>query len=190
MEFPELGMRCQHAGCSQLDFLPFHCSACSGAFCLEHRLPYQHNCKACSGSQAPFIDLKVIVCPICAKAVRVAEGEDPDIEWGKHASSSQCDPSNYDRVYKKARCMAEKCKEKLTLTNKFECRDCGAVVCLKHRFGDSHGCKERQLRVEQLRKRARMTLSGRLGFRNKRAAAGNKRLPARESDSKSSCSIM
>lgn len=33
-----------------------------------------------------------------------------------------------------------KCREKLTLTNRFECPKCKQVVCLKHRFEEDHDC--------------------------------------------------
>lgn len=52
----------------------------------------------------------------------------------------ECDPSNYARVHKKPRCPAPGCKEKLTSTNKYLCKDCGTEVCLKHRFPADHRC--------------------------------------------------
>lgn len=40
----------------------------------------------------------------------------------------ECDPSNYDRVHRKPRCTAPGCREKLTSTNSYTCRDCGVTV--------------------------------------------------------------
>ena len=48
----------------KLDFLPFQCAGCRRSFCLEHRLPEKHGCTAPQTSAA---DVRVVVCPICAK---------------------------------------------------------------------------------------------------------------------------
>ena len=173
------------------------------------------------------------------RGIRVPPGEDADVMWARHASTSECDPANYDRVNRKPRCMAAGCREKLTFSNRFDCKvrrapsvsapgpaarrrrgvpargvrdkrhthiddervrrassrarargrggsrgprasesrtgrrlipagahgtactqECGASVCLKHRFGDDHACEERRRRVEELRRRARMSIWG------------------------------
>lgn len=51
-----------------------------------------------------------------------------------------CDPSNYAKVHKKKKCPVKNCKEKLTSINSFECKQCRATVCLKHRLADDHAC--------------------------------------------------
>lgn len=172
--------------------------------------------------------------------------------WARHASTSECDPANYDRVNRKPKCMAAGCREKLTITNRFDCKvsavkthcpssdiislrilfvvasfihrrsatrleivgrsmkhsfsdvtvhvnvcvypyahehkhaqECGASVCLRHRFGDDHQCTERRQRVAELRKRARMSIWGGRG----RAGDGKKNQQDRNC-MKNGCSLM
>jgi len=45
LDFPNLGKHCAVKLCNQHDFLPFKCEECKIAFCQEHRLPVDHNCK-------------------------------------------------------------------------------------------------------------------------------------------------
>ena len=68
---------CQHScfdQCQQLDFLPFTCQGCRLTFCAEHRTCAAHNCTK------PIVDdsSAVIVCPLCAKAIKVVHGVDPN----------------------------------------------------------------------------------------------------------------
>lgn len=56
---------------------------------------------------------------------------------------TDCDPANYDRVHKKRRCPAGSCREKLTSTNSYTCRECGVTVCLRHRLPGDHQCAGR-----------------------------------------------
>ena len=98
MEFPELGTRCAFAECRQLSFIHFKCSGCSRHFCMEHRMPEAHRCAT---PPMRHEDTRVVVCPICAKGVRVPEGADADVEWARHAARpGECDPSNWERVNK------------------------------------------------------------------------------------------
>ena len=144
----------------QNDFLPFVCDCCKQTFCLEHRTYRAHSC-----SQADHAEPTTIVCPLCAKAVRLTSHEDPNEVFARHtetvsmlcarwltasrsceqASDSQddCDPGNYARIHHRPRCPVPGCKEKLVASNTYECRDCRATVCLKHRFAKDHSCSER-----------------------------------------------
>eukprot|EP00887_Chlorella_sp_A99_P000849 scaffold5.g849.t1 len=131
-----IGRNCAFAGCGQLDFLPFQCAGCHKAFCLEHRT--HHRCPAAAADQG-----SVIVCPLCARAVKIGPAEDPDLVFDRH-SRTDCDPSNYERVHKKKRCPVQGCRERLTTINTYLCRDCGATVCLRHRLGTDHACPGRQ----------------------------------------------
>lgn len=124
-----IGRHCAHSSCQQLDFLPFKCRKCAKVYCLEHR-----NCPCTEGSQET-----VLVCPLCAKAVVCPPGEDPELVFDRH-TRTECDPSNYDRVHRKPRCPVAGCKEKLTTTNTYTCRDCAVTVCLKHRLPSDHKC--------------------------------------------------
>lgn len=54
-----------------------------------------------------------------------------------------CDPSNYEKVHRKARCPVPNCKEKLNTVNTYGCKTCGTSVCLKHRFPADHDCTGR-----------------------------------------------
>ncbi|KAF5828670.1 hypothetical protein DUNSADRAFT_17230 [Dunaliella salina] len=129
--------------CNQVDYLPFQCSSCNGVFCAEHRTQAQHGCPAAAGPQGG-----VVVCPLCAKAIHVKPQQSADAAFDLHNNSTECDPSNYQRVHEKPRCPVEqgglRCKEKLTEINTYRCKHCGTRVCLKHRMPDDHQCQQRQ----------------------------------------------
>jgi hypothetical protein len=60
---------------------------------------------------------KVVVCPLCAKAVTYfPEQESADAAVDRHTNQG-CDPANYDRVHNKRRCPVPDCKERITATN-------------------------------------------------------------------------
>lgn len=133
-EFPDLGKHCSVEECKQIDFLPFTCDGCRQIYCLEHRSYLKHNCpKADRG------DVTVVICPLCAKGVRLNPDEDPNITWEAHVNT-ECDPSNFDKVTKKKKCPVPGCREVLTFSNTIKCRDCTLDHCLKHRFGPDHKC--------------------------------------------------
>ena len=67
-----LGRHCHHSDCHQLDFLPFRCNKCSRVYCLEHR-----RCQACSSGADD--ETTVLLCPLCAKAIKVIPGQDPEL---------------------------------------------------------------------------------------------------------------
>ncbi|XP_059463146.1 zinc finger AN1 and C2H2 domain-containing stress-associated protein 11 [Corylus avellana] len=133
-EFPDLGKHCTVEDCRQIDFLPFTCDRCSQVFCLEHRSYIKHSCP-----KADKQDVTVVVCPLCAKGVRLIPDEDPNISWDTHVNTD-CDPSNYEKVTKKKKCPVPGCREILTFSNTIKCRDCLVNHCLKHRFGPDHKC--------------------------------------------------
>lgn len=84
---------------------------------------------------------KVVVCPLCAKAVTYfPEAESADAAVDRH-TARDCDPANYGRVHKKRRCPVPGCKERLTATNVYRCRDCSMEVCMRHRYNAAdHAC--------------------------------------------------
>jgi predicted nucleic acid binding AN1-type Zn finger protein len=129
-----LGRHCSVASCKQIDFLPFSCDACGQSYCLEHRTYAAHACRA-AGSRTT----EVIVCPICARGVRL-NGREPNAAFEEHSRSEGCDPANWARVNRKQRCPVPGCKEKLTTISTYGCKKCGQRVCLKHRLEDDHGC--------------------------------------------------
>ncbi|MQM17667.1 hypothetical protein Taro_050641 [Colocasia esculenta] len=102
--------------------------------CLEHRSYAQHSCP-----NADQQDVTVLICPLCAKGVRLIPSEDSNITWEAHVNTD-CDPSNYEKATKKKRCPVPGCKEILVFSNTIKCRDCGRDHCLKHRFGLDHNC--------------------------------------------------
>ncbi|CAN1173004.1 Zinc finger AN1 and C2H2 domain-containing stress-associated protein 11 [Linum perenne] len=132
--FPDLGKHCFVEDCKQLDFLPFTCDRCRQVFCLQHRSYIKHNCPTPDKN-----DVTVVVCPLCAKGVRLIGNEDPNISWENHVNT-ECDPSNYEKVTKKPKCPVKGCREALTFSNTIKCRDCTKDHCLKHRFGPDHTC--------------------------------------------------
>lgn len=132
--FPNLGKHCSVDDCHQIDFLPFTCDRCKLVFCLQHRSYGQHRC--------PHGDnqgVTVVICPLCAKGVRLIPEEDPNITWEKHVNTI-CDPSNYEKATKKRKCPVAGCREILVFSNTIKCRDCNVDHCLKHRFGPDHKC--------------------------------------------------
>ncbi|KAK8609219.1 hypothetical protein V6N13_025525 [Hibiscus sabdariffa] len=133
-EFPDLGRHCSLQHCKQIDFLPFTCDRCNLCYCLEHRSYIEHQCPKANNN-----DVTVVICPICAKGVRLVPDKDPNISWETHVNTD-CDPSNYAKVTKKKKCPVPRCREVLALSNTIKCRDCGVDHCLKHRFGLDHNC--------------------------------------------------
>ncbi|KAG8371939.1 hypothetical protein BUALT_Bualt12G0014900 [Buddleja alternifolia] len=131
---PNLGKHCSVDDCRQIDFLPFTCDCCHQVFCLDHRSYGRHQC-----AKANENDVTVVICPLCAKGVRLIPQEDPNITWESHVNI-ECDPSNYEKVTKKRKCPVPRCKEVLTFSNTIKCRDCNIDHCLKHRFGTDHNC--------------------------------------------------
>lgn len=103
-------------------------------FCLDHRSYSRHQCPKASKN-----DVTVVICPLCAKGVRLIPEEDPNITWESHVNID-CDPSNYEQATKKRKCPVPRCKEMLTFSNTIKCRDCTVDHCLKHRFGPDHSC--------------------------------------------------
>ncbi|KAI4300781.1 hypothetical protein L6164_034117 [Bauhinia variegata] len=133
-EFPDLGKHCTVEDCKQIDFLPFTCDRCNKVFCLEHRSYAKHQCP-----KADRNDVTVVICPLCAKGVRLIPDQDPNITWDNHVNTD-CDPSNYEKVTKKKKCPVPGCKDILAFSNTIKCRDCMVDHCLKHRFGPDHKC--------------------------------------------------
>jgi len=131
-----IGRHCAEPSCGQVDFLPFRCDCCHQTFCLEHRTYEKHNCP-----KANFKQAETIVCPLCARGIRLSPGEDPNMAFEAHQRTG-CDTRNYAKVHKKPVCPVEDCREKLNAVNKFECKECGTVVCLKHRLPSDHNCAE------------------------------------------------
>lgn len=132
--FPNLGKHCSVDDCRQIDFLPFTCDCCQKVFCLEHRSYSRHQCPKANKN-----DVTVVICPLCAKGVRLIPKEDPNITWESHVNI-ECDPSNYEKATKKRKCPVPGCRELLTFSNTIKCRDCSIDHCLKHRFGPDHKC--------------------------------------------------
>lgn len=62
---------------------------------MEHRSYNRHSCP-----KADKWDVTVVICPLCAKGVRLIPEQDPNITWEVHVNT-ECDPSNYDKVTKK-----------------------------------------------------------------------------------------
>ncbi|DBB10635.1 TPA: hypothetical protein ACH3X3_007144 [Trebouxia sp. C0006] len=129
-----LGSHCSVPDCQQIDFLPFTCDCCGEVFCLQHRTYQSHSC-----SKAGSRETGTIVCPICAKAVKLTASDDPNAVFERH-SRQDCDPANYAKVHQRPKCPAKGCREKLGAINTYTCKECGAQVCLKHRFPEAHQC--------------------------------------------------
>ncbi|CAD7696046.1 unnamed protein product [Ostreobium quekettii] len=134
-----IGGRCSVASCGQQDFLPFKCSGCGDTFCLDHRTFESHACPRTLDAA----DATVVVCPLCAKAIKLAPGRSGDQAFDEHTRSGACDPSNYSRVHRKKSCPVRGCREKLTTLSRYQCKRCGLEVCMSHRLPGDHGCDDR-----------------------------------------------
>lgn len=116
------------------------CACCGGQwlqpcnFCFLHTFQQKRS----SGSSACSHCLSAAGCQSWAPP----RGVCPTSSAHRH-TRTDCDPANYDRVHRKARCPAGSCREKLTSTNSYTCRDCGVTVCLKHRLPSDHQCAGR-----------------------------------------------
>lgn len=132
-----LGQNCSVPECQQNDFLPFKCDCCHLIFCLEHRTYQNHAC-----SQSGSRETNTIVCPICAKAIKLSAADNPNTLFEQHTRQG-CDPSNYAKVHQRPRCPAHGCREKLGAINTYTCKECSKQVCLKHRFAQDHQCAGR-----------------------------------------------
>mmetsp|Transcript_66974 Transcript_66974/g.131871 ORF Transcript_66974/g.131871 Transcript_66974/m.131871 type:complete len:246 (+) Transcript_66974:120-857(+) len=127
---------CSVADCHQLDFLPFKCDACAGVFCKDHFAHARHRCPKASSS-----NVQVLVCPLCAAAVRMSISEDPNVTWERHYLNgcTQVKPASKGPNT----CPIQGCREKLGPSNRFECTKCGITVCIKHRAEEDHPCVAR-----------------------------------------------
>ena len=114
-----IGTHCESAGCNQLDFLPFSCSSCGSMFCGEHRYALAHvnfhcqaRCCLASAQQWPLLCRtqaahrcpntapaeSTVVCPLCARAIKLKSGDDANIVWEQHQRSGACDEANYRKA--------------------------------------------------------------------------------------------
>eukprot|EP01053_Blabericola_migrator_P005769 Blabericola_migrator_1__5768@NODE_2921_length_2208_cov_64_448856_g1831_i0_p2_GENE_NODE_2921_length_2208_cov_64_448856_g1831_i0NODE_2921_length_2208_cov_64_448856_g1831_i0_p2_ORF_typecomplete_len182_score21_74zfAN1/PF01428_16/1_1e13zfAN1/PF01428_16/7_9e02zfAN1/PF01428_16/1_7e06Transp_Tc5_C/PF04236_15/0_0093Transp_Tc5_C/PF04236_15/4_8e02Transp_Tc5_C/PF04236_15/3zfC5HC2/PF02928_16/0_42zfC5HC2/PF02928_16/2_9e03zfC5HC2/PF02928_16/0_017DUF2180/PF09947_9/0_19DUF2180/PF09947_9/0_23DUF2180/PF09947_9/1_2e len=138
--FSDKGAHCEVSYCRTLDFLPFTCEFCKKVFCVEHFQPESHEC---ASKEYLATDKRVVVCPVCDKALRLTAADDPDQVWNAHNASGDCDETQKYKM-KTPKCPVKYCKELLTFSNKYTCKVCGTVVCLKHRLGQDHDCEERK----------------------------------------------
>jgi hypothetical protein len=50
----------------------------------------------------------IILCPRCAKGIRLAVGQLPDHALKAHAESQACDPTHYEKVRKRSKTLISK----------------------------------------------------------------------------------
>ena len=145
-----LGSHCSVPECQQIDFLPFTCDCCGEVFCLQHRTYQSHSCP-----KANSRDTSTIVCPICAKAVKLTAADDPNEVFERH-TQTDCDPTNYAKVHQRPKCPAKGCREKLGAINTYTCKECSTQVCLKHRFPEAHQCQGKKSECQHFMKSSAM----------------------------------
>mmetsp|Transcript_17783 Transcript_17783/g.38303 ORF Transcript_17783/g.38303 Transcript_17783/m.38303 type:complete len:252 (+) Transcript_17783:26-781(+) len=121
---------CEHQGCNQLDFLPFKCDECNKTYCLSHAS--SHPCASTSRR-----DRRAVVCPLCSKGLALPEGQDPNIAWDFHFNTDCTQQKS-----KIPKCPVEGCRDKLHLSNRFECGQCKRTYCVKHRAPEAHPCAD------------------------------------------------
>jgi len=135
MEFPDLGKHCSWSLCRQLDFLPFTCAYCHKAFCLDHRLPGEHECE----SHKKPLDLRVAICPLCEVSIKYTENEDIHRLMDTHFGSVDCKRKAKERRHKK-KCLVARCNAPQHVL--FPCKSCEKLVCVTHRFPSDHACSQ------------------------------------------------
>ncbi|CAD8075346.1 unnamed protein product [Paramecium sonneborni] len=122
-----IGKRCNYSICKQQDFLPFTCQLCNCAFCSEHRTPEAHECSK------QTIKKQAIICPICNKGISYTSEQNENIIWEQHFLK-ECTQQPQEKK------LCSICNIKLTSLNSVQCKDCGLIVCLKHRQKEDHKC--------------------------------------------------
>ena len=103
-----IGRHCE--SCGSLDFLPFRCDACKQVFCLNHPSYKAHACTEAAGRESSNIR-----CPLCAKAVKVLQGENFNAVFKAHTSQVQenegpCEGSGF--IKSACQGMKRGCKER------------------------------------------------------------------------------
>eukprot|EP01054_Gregarina_sp_Poly1_P004692 Gregarina_sp_Poly_1__4691@NODE_2507_length_2047_cov_83_604040_g1593_i0_p2_GENE_NODE_2507_length_2047_cov_83_604040_g1593_i0NODE_2507_length_2047_cov_83_604040_g1593_i0_p2_ORF_typecomplete_len168_score10_72zfAN1/PF01428_16/5_7e15zfAN1/PF01428_16/1_9e02zfAN1/PF01428_16/1_5e07Transp_Tc5_C/PF04236_15/0_0021Transp_Tc5_C/PF04236_15/4_7e03Transp_Tc5_C/PF04236_15/2Desulfoferrod_N/PF06397_12/8_8e03Desulfoferrod_N/PF06397_12/2_7e02Desulfoferrod_N/PF06397_12/0_16zfC5HC2/PF02928_16/37zfC5HC2/PF02928_16/3_4e len=139
--FSDKGAHCEVEYCRQLDFLPFTCEYCNKVYCATHFRPESHEC---ASEKYKREDKRVVVCPICDCVLRITAADDPDEVWNVHHASGDCEQHQQYKS-KTPTCPVRRCKESLTFSNKFTCKHCNNIVCLKHRLPQDHSCDDRKL---------------------------------------------
>lgn len=109
-----LGDHCEFEECKQIDFLPFKCDACEKVrpslpavhrpvvytlglrgnngmfaeqvFCLAHRKYSSHSCK-----KAGEKETQTIICPLCAKAIKLLPDQDANAAFERHSQEVRLD---------------------------------------------------------------------------------------------------
>ena len=146
-----IGDHCSHPECGQRDFLPFQCDCCKAVFCLEHRAYASHACAVAQGK-----DTQVIICPICAKAIKLQADQNVHEAFDAHGRTS-CDPSNYAKVHQKQRCaqnlnvtprlLRPSCRWLIAMRFVAEYTTCYLSLLLRRRYSDAlcHGASKQSL---------------------------------------------
>lgn len=126
------GEHCALAECKQLDFLPFLCSGCSQLFCLEHRTPPSHNCRASLQN-----DQVTVICKLCKRCLDVPTGTDPTDFLEDHRRAETGCRSSDDMV-----CGADGCTQgkHRSLAIRATCPNCRNIFCVSHRYPTDHNC--------------------------------------------------
>ena len=124
-------------------------------YCLDHRAPKDHQC-----ANSEIGAKKAIVCPMCSKTIKYEFGEDENEivknfycfltkinwKWAKHFSADCPEAVPKEKqVAKDKKCFLRTCNSKILPINTFVCQKCGYEFCLKHRYEDSHDCKNNLL---------------------------------------------
>ena len=74
--------------------------------------------------------------------VKYDEGTTTEAEVAKRHRRIDCQAGDKAKVdaRRSQRCPVKKCKNKLTSTSTFTCKNCGLKFCMEHRFEDDHNC--------------------------------------------------
>ena len=135
-DFMAVGQHCSESTCRRLDFLPFTCEHCKKDFCLEHRVPKQHNC-----GDVIDKDNRLPQCPLCMKFIE--KGDDDNTQVERHIRSGCKDLVMTKRT--KHKCAITGCKQKNLIP--FQCDNCLGSFCVRHRHPADHKCHRETRRV-------------------------------------------
>ncbi|TFK28061.1 hypothetical protein FA15DRAFT_585222 [Coprinopsis marcescibilis] len=151
----DVGKKCSHSICNQVDFLPFTCQHCSESFCQEHYRVEGHQCP----KYDEFKHNRVAPdCPLCKVPVAVAPGQDPNVRMELHFEKECVVVTGRVKAKTTPICARATCKK--VLFSPIRCDNCREQFCPSHRFPSDHSCKVPESRRAPAPARPKHTMAG------------------------------
>lgn len=95
----------------------------------------EFHCPVSTCKQADFLPFE---CNLCFEKFCIEHRTPESHNCPKNINISKDKPKINPKNTRK--CGSQNCNTKLTPVNEYECKKCGKMVCLKHRFEESHEC--------------------------------------------------